>query len=103
MTVPNRTTMLSSNYPASVAISSATRSIEREQTMNNNEIYQPAIRIEIPPIPSLPTETTDGFYRMREWQKRCFDALRDSRNWIIKALMASGKSFEICAIAADAL
>src|SRR5260370_3474412 len=71
--------------------------------MNNNEIHQPAMRIEIPPIPSLPTETTDGFYRMREWQRQCFTALKDNRNWIIKAPTAAGKSFEICALGADAL
>jgi len=71
--------------------------------MNNNEIHQPAIRIEIPAIPSLPTKTTDGFYKMRDWQQRCFKALKDNRNWIIKAPTAAGKSFEICALGADAL
>jgi hypothetical protein len=71
--------------------------------MNRNEIQQPAIRFEVPAIPSLPTETTDGFCRLRDWQERCYKSLKDVKNWIIKAPMASGKSFEICAIAADSL
>jgi superfamily II DNA or RNA helicase len=71
--------------------------------MEKVDIQQPTIRIEIPAGAAFSTEATDGYYKMREWQVRCFDMLRDSQNWIINAPMAAGKSFQICAIAADRL
>ncbi len=71
--------------------------------MDHTYTQQQALRIEIPAGEALPTETADGFYRMREWQSRCFDQLSSSQDWIINAPMAAGKSFEICAIAADRL
>lgn len=64
---------------------------------------QPAIYLEIPAVATPPTETTDGFYELREWQTRCFNKLRGRRNWMIIAPPAAGKSVEICAIAADRL
>src|SRR5215467_1190560 len=71
--------------------------------MDQTYTQQTVLRIEIPRGAELSTETTDGFFRMREWQTRCFDQLSSSQNWIINAPMAAGKSFEICAIAADRL
>lgn len=66
-------------------------------------IQQPAMRIEIPAAATSKTETTDGFFRKREWQIRCSNKSGNSRNWIITAPPAAGKSFEICSIAADRL
>src|SRR5580698_2185568 len=71
--------------------------------MDKTNNQQPALRREIPAAAALSTETTDGFYQMREWQQRCFGELRMSQNAIINAPMAAGKSFAICAIAADRL
>lgn len=71
--------------------------------MKSADIQQPAMRIDIPAVATVPTETTDGFYRLREWQNLCFNQLRSTHNWIITAPMAAGKSFEICAIAVDRL
>ena len=71
--------------------------------MDQTYTQQPALSIEIPQGAVLSTETTEGFFRMREWQTRCFDQLTASRDWIINAPMAAGKSFEICAIAAERL
>ena len=59
--------------------------------MDKNCTQQPALRIAIPAGAALSTETTDGFYRMREWQARCFDQLSPSEDWIINAPMAAGK------------
>jgi superfamily II DNA or RNA helicase/predicted small metal-binding protein len=71
--------------------------------MNNSYNKQPAIHIEIPTIATLPTEKSDGFCELREWQTKCFKKLVGSRNWMIIAPPAAGKSVEICAIAADRL
>src|SRR5262249_13137925 len=64
---------------------------------------QPVMRIEIPALDASPTQTTNGFYRMREWQEGCFENLKDASNWIINAPPAAGKSFQICALVADRL
>jgi len=71
--------------------------------MKTNYNQQPVMRIETPAGATMSTETTDGFYKLRKWQQTCFAKLRYCRNWIITAPPAAGKSFEICAIAADRL
>ena len=71
--------------------------------MSTSYARQPAIHIEIRPIATSPTETTDGFDELREWQTTCFNKLRSRRNFIIIAPPAAGKSVGICAIAADRL
>jgi len=64
------------------------------------ETLHPAIRFEIPATKTAPTESGYGFFRMRDWQRQCFDELQDSHHWLINAPMAAGKSFEICALVA---
>jgi hypothetical protein len=71
--------------------------------MERIDSHQPAIRIEIPAVATESTETAEGFYKMRAWQQRCFNDVKDSQYWIINAPMAAGKSFQICAVAADRL
>lgn len=67
-------------------------------------IQHPAISFTISdPLEEKATIHVDGFFEMRNWQRRCFDELQDSQYWIINAPMASGKTFEMCAIAADRL
>jgi superfamily II DNA or RNA helicase len=66
-------------------------------------IQQPAMRIQTCQPATSSTDTADGYYRMRPWQERCFTQLRNSHHWIINAPMAAGKSFQICATAADQL
>jgi hypothetical protein len=76
---------------------------ETRKADRGGEIVQPAMRIEIPAMPAESTETTDGYLRLRPWQERCLNALRDSHNWLINAPMAAGKTLEIVAIAVDRL
>src|ERR1022692_4232416 len=61
-----------------------------EIPLSHGEIHQPAMRIEIPAVPTPSTETTDGFFKLRPWQANCFVALGNSRNWIINAPTAAG-------------
>lgn len=70
-------------------------------TLAEATVQVPGFHIEIPPVISAPAVSTDGYFGMRDWQGSCFGALKDSQHWIINAPMASGKSFEICALAAN--
>ena len=70
---------------------------------SDQELYHPAVRLEIPAVPTPPTETTDGYFKLRPWQVRCSAELTGHRNFILNAPMAAGKTFELCAIAADRL
>jgi DEAD/DEAH box helicase. len=65
----------------------------------STHIQHPAMRLQIAPIATTPPESVDGFLKLRDWQVRCLDELRGSRQFIINAPMASGKSLEICALA----
>src|SRR5258708_4853073 len=76
---------------------------DAEPEASDKHVQHPAMRLQIDPVATAPTESTDGFFRMREWQERCFTQLKASHHWIINAPMAAGKSFQICAIAADRL
>lgn len=76
---------------------------EAQKALGDRDIYRPALRLEIPATESASTETTDGYLRLRPWQVRCLNALKDSHNWIINAPMAAGKTFEIAAIAGERL
>src|SRR6516164_8160674 len=66
-------------------------------------MHTPAMVVETTPVAQVSTEASDGFFRLREWQVRCFNELSASHNWIINAPMAAGKSFQISAMAADRL
>lgn len=50
--------------------------------------------------PEKLTSMNDGFYAMREWQKRAFDLLKDSPAMILNAPMGSGKSWLMCLLSA---
>jgi hypothetical protein len=74
-----------------------------QKARSDQELYQPAMRIEIPAVPPPSTETTDGFFKQRPWQVRCSAELRGNCNFILNAPTAAGKTFELCTIAADRL
>jgi superfamily II DNA or RNA helicase len=76
---------------------------EDQKPPGEQELYHPAVRLEIPAVPTPPTETTDGYFKLRSWQVRCFAELTGHRNFILNAPMAAGKTFELCAIAAERL
>gem|GEM_PF-1016456 len=42
------------------------------------------------------TDSKDGFFEMRTWQKRAFHALKEKRFMILNAPMGSGKSWLMC-------
>lgn len=76
---------------------------EAQKALGDREIHQPAMRFEIPAVPTPPTETTDGFFRQRPWQLLCSAELAGHRNFILNAPTAAGKTFELCTIAAERL
>ena len=77
--------------------------LDSEKAPANTELYQPAMRIEIPALPTPSTETTDGFFKQRPWQAECSVALAEQRNFILNAPTAAGKTFQLCTIAAERL
>src|ERR1017187_9165789 len=76
---------------------------EDQKAPGDREIHHPAVRLEIPAVPTPPTETTDCYFKLRPWQVRCSAELTGHRNFILNAPMAAGKTFELCAIAAARL
>src|ERR1039458_5686837 len=76
---------------------------ENQKTLGDRELYHPAVRLEIQEVPTPPTETTDGYFKLRPWQVQCSAELAGHRNFILNAPMAAGKTFELCTIAAERL
>ena len=65
---------------------------EDQKALGDQELYRPAVRLEIPAVPVPPTETTDGYFKLRPWQVRCSAELSGHRNFILNAPMAAGSS-----------
>ena len=74
-----------------------------QKDLGDRGLYHPAMRIEIPAVPTPSTETTDGFFKQRPWQVRCSAELPGRCNFILNAPTAAGKTFELCKIAAERL
>src|SRR5262245_37983284 len=91
-TNPDEPSAAHSNESASNRQRDSDRGPVRTDSMPLVPTCQPAMRIEIPAISAASTATTDGYFRLRPWQERCFAELSGAPNWIINAPMAAGKT-----------